>query len=1215
MKYLTIAVAALFTGCGSEVSDTHQASQVDTSTDVIATDTIAKDSVAIILSTAHTNTPISQRDLPHKTLPVTPTDSASVTLMGATLSVPFGAVDKELTLSITALEETDIAKLPQGMVNVTRNAAGFRFLPHGKHFTGSDARISLPVDTLTIPHGYTVRDVFVYFYDEGHKRWTVLAKDTANHDNTLASALTSHFTDMIAGVLQVPDMPETQGFAPTAMSDVKAADPLHGIISLQTPQAVQSGAATLSYPIATPAGRNGMRPSLALAYSSEGRSGWCGYGWSLQMPSIDIDTRWGVPRFDKDYETEIYLINGEQTTLQPHRSPDAIERVSDREFFPRVENAFSRIVRHGDSPTNYWWEVTTKDGVVYTYNDVVRNDDGNIVHWGLSKVEESHGDNVTYSYVERNGHLYPTEIHYTNHDNESGNYSVKITLADGNTNIRCDITTSYRLGLLQTEGELLGDISVFYKDELLARYVPTYANGQLRKTMLTAITQYDGDDNEVGTNRFDYYDDVKDGLFGEAQTWNVGNDEALEGKAIDRIGMTDGLSAIGGSRSTGNTNGGGAMVGVGPSPIARVAAPLSVSVGFSKSFSHSWAHSEVSLTDIDGDGRPDKVFVDNDRLFYRKNISEGGEVVFAEPVQIDGANRMSLGESKTNTTSFNIGAGLNIGGNLDLGGGLSKDKSRTWDWTHTYMQDFNGDGLVDIAEKGVVLFNHVGADGKPYFTKSSEDTPNPVWTSESVAPSGEFLVDTASERREQEKQNQLVDAVRLWQAPFAGSIAILGTASIIVPDESTDGVIATIQHNDTEKWCARLTRSKKSESHSLRLSVSKDDKILFRIQSVYSGKEDATAWSPIITYTKCDELTSETRYDANGEDRKTYSATSDFLHIGGGSAILVGNGAKIEMSVKKPQMRDDITLTLIGNNEDVLWSKVLTAAENVDMTEVVIPSLSANDTLFVSAKVESRVPLDWENLDWTIKATSTLDGETTTMYIAPEIGRMYNNAVAVASVKAMSDSGKPAYDFNAEETDSIFVDATWQKTDSALANAIYDNELKVVPYLNGVRFSSDTIKTSKFAFSLTSAADKEVELADTIVGRICNAKADSVCLSLDISNIGKKLLADFYIDEETKNIGKAEMRIGQWVTLVYTDTYVDTAKVRHAVRREEREYVPLDIIKASVSSSIAHQELGYLYRGWGQFAWNDTTETVIKTAKLKYDENKYSDIRYRQHKR
>ena len=213
MKYLTVAVAALFTSCGGEESDIRQASPIDTPTGVIATDTIAIDSVAIVLPTAHTSSPILQRDLPHKTLPVTPTDSASVTLMGATLSVPVGAVGRELTLSITALEEADIEKLPQGMVNVTRGAAGFRFLPHGRHFTGCDARISLPVDTLAIPRGYTDRDVFVYFYDEERKLWTALAKDTSNHDNDLARALTSHFTDMIAGVMQVPEMPETQGFA------------------------------------------------------------------------------------------------------------------------------------------------------------------------------------------------------------------------------------------------------------------------------------------------------------------------------------------------------------------------------------------------------------------------------------------------------------------------------------------------------------------------------------------------------------------------------------------------------------------------------------------------------------------------------------------------------------------------------------------------------------------------------------------------------------------------------------------------------------------------------------------------------------------------------------------------------------------------------------------------------------------------------------------
>jgi RHS repeat-associated protein len=1204
-------MATILAACANETTKVSQEGVCAVDADSVVA--ISVDTIRSERETTTTNV-IATRELqcPQIKLPVTPTDSASVSLMGATLSVPLGAVEKEVTLSITALNSADIAKLPQGMVNVTRNAAGFRFLPHGKHFSSKDAHITLPIDTLAIPRGYTNKDVFVYFYDEERKRWTALARDTANHDRQLACALTSHFTDMIAGVLQVPEMPETQGFVPTAMSDVKAADPLQGIISVQAPQAVQSGAATISYPIATPAGRNGMQPNLALTYNSEGRSGWCGYGWSLQTPTIDIDTRWGVPRFDEKYETEIYIINGEQTTLQPHRSPESIERTAEREFFPRVENAFSKIIRHGNSPKNYWWEVTTKDGIVYTYKDVVKNDDGNIVHWSLSKVEEPHGDNVTYTYTEKNGYLYLTEIRYTNHNTTQGVYSVKITLAEGTKNIRRDITTSYRLGMLQTDSEQLGEIAVYYKNELLARYVPTYESGALRKTILTSITQYDGDGKDVGVHKFDYYNDVKDGLFGEAETWNIGNDEALEGKVIDRIGMTDGLSAIGGSRSTGTTNGGGAMVGVGASPIPNVAAALSVSAGFSKSFSHSWAHSDVSMTDIDGDGRPDKVFVDDDKLYYRKNISKNGKIAFAEPVRIEGANRMSLSESKTNSTSFNIGAGLSIGNSsktmsFGLGGGFSKDESRTWDWTHSYMQDFNGDGLVDIAEKGVVLFNHIGDDGRPYFTKSSETTPNPVWTNESVAPSEEFQVDTAAERREQERQNPLIDAVRLWQAPYTGQISVAGAVSLTSPTNSTDGVYVTIQQNDNEKWHSRLTKSKTTDSHNLRLTVKAGDKIMFRQQSVYSGKSDATAWSPTITYEKCDSITTETRYDSNGEDRKTYSATNDFLHAGGGSAVLIGSGAKIEMAVNKPQMRDDVTLILTDNRGNTVWSKKFAGAEVVNTTETIRPSMSASDTLFVSARVDSRVPLDWKNLDWTIRTVSILDGELDTMYIAPEIERMYNRTIRMASAQELTDNAKPQFDFKATETDSTAIDKTWKKQKTELANAIFDDELRLIPYIDGVRFLSDTVKTSKYALSLTSVAEKNVVFADT-TGTIENGNTKQASLPLALDNIGKELWADFYVDNEIKTIGKTEMHVGRWTTLIYTDTYIDTTNVAHGIRREERQYYPLDTIAATLLCRVTRQELGSLYRGWGQFAWNDTTETLIKTSKLKYDESKYSSI-------
>ena len=1204
IKYLAVAVAALFTSCGGEVLDTRQANQTVTPTDFVVTDTIATDTVAIAPPTAPTSSAISPRDLPRKTLLVTPTDSASVTLMGATLSVPVGAVDKELTLSITALEDGDIARLPQGMVNVTRNATGFRLLPHGRHFTGGDARISLPVDTLAIPHGYTGRDVFVYFYDEVRKRWTALAKDTANHDNTLACALTSHFTDMIAGVLQAPEMPETQGFAPTAMSGVKAADPLQGIITMQMPQAVQSGAATLSYPIAAPAGRNGMQPSLALTYSSEGRGGWCGYGWSLQTPSIDIDTRWGVPRFDKDYETEIYLINGGQTTLQPHRSPESIERQSDREFFPRVENSFSKIVRKGSSPKDYTWEVTTRDGVTYTYKDAVRNDDGNIVHWGLSRVEEPHGDNVTYSYTERGGRLYPTEIRYTNHGDESGAYSVKITLAEGDANIRRDATTSYRLGLLQTDGELLGDISVLYKNELLARYVPTFTNGQLRKTMLTAITQYDGDGNEVGTSRLDYYDDVKDGLFGEARTWDVGNDEALEGKVIDRIGMTDGLSAIGGSRGTGNTNGGGATVGAGASPIKKTASLISFNVGVQKSFSHSWAHSEVSMTDIDGDGRPDKVFVDDDRLYYRKNISRDGEIKFAEPAEIKGASRMSLSESKTSGTSINLGAGLNSGmKHVNLGGGYTKDESRTWDWTHTYMQDFNGDGLVDIAEKGVVLFNHIGADGRPYFTKSSEDTPNPVWTPEGITPDTDFDVDTAAERREQEKQNPLLDAVRLWKAPIKGKVRITGTAILQKPTPGTDGVKVSIQHNSSLKWSKTLNKNSQSVEHDETFDVNADDKILFRLQSIYSGAHDATDWDPTIEYVSAAQVGDETRYDANACDRLKYNASSDFIHAASQNVPIVGPDARIEHTLNMGQLRDSVSLMIEDHNGRVLWRQDYDGSPTSESHAIPL-NLSGPDTIYVGAHVRSRVPLNWHNLDWALRAVMEIDGERDTMCLAPEIERMYNRPVLFAPSSNVSDFTMPRHEITATETDSIVIGRGWHKDSTAIAAAIPDKYFVITPNFSGIGFALDTVKASRYTFALSDVSNG--------VGKARVLFADSTCstakhedIKLDTAFLAKTLYADVYFDEEVKSMGSAKLNLAQWETLIYTDYYTDTTSVVHAVRREERDCVTIGAMAANVSSAIVHQELGSLYRSWGQFAWRDTVDAPVDVTDLEYDRQKY----------
>ena len=99
-----------------------------------------------------------------------------------------------------------------------------------------------------------------------------------------------------------------------------------------------------------------------------------------------------------------------------------------------------------------------------------------------------------------------------------------------------------------------------------------------------------------------------------------------------------------------------------------------------------------------------------------------------------------------------------------------------------------------------------------------------------------------------------------------------------------------------------------------------------------------------------------------------------------------------------------------------------------------------------------------------------------------------------------------------------------------------------------------------------------------------------------------------YFDEEVKSMGSAKLNLTQWETLVYTDYYTDTANVVHRVRREERECVAIGTVDANVSSTILHQELGRLYRGWGQFAWRDTIDAPINVEELQYDQKKYEEM-------
>ena len=201
----------------------------------------------------------------------------TLSLGGASLCVPADCMTEEMTLSITKLDSAQLPKLPAGLKNVTSDGGGFRFLPHGEHFRKL-AKVVLPYDSSRIPNGFTHKDIRTYFFDEKSRQWTLLPKDSIDRSKQLASALTTHFTDMINGVVTVPETPDAQGFVPTAMSRIKAADPSANVLAVQLPTANNNGDATLQIPFNFPTGRAGLNPEFAVFYSSDGGSGWCGYG-------------------------------------------------------------------------------------------------------------------------------------------------------------------------------------------------------------------------------------------------------------------------------------------------------------------------------------------------------------------------------------------------------------------------------------------------------------------------------------------------------------------------------------------------------------------------------------------------------------------------------------------------------------------------------------------------------------------------------------------------------------------------------------------------------------------------------------------------------------------------------------------------------------------------------------------------------------------------
>ncbi|WP_437494995.1 SpvB/TcaC N-terminal domain-containing protein [Sorangium sp. So ce1014] len=792
---------------------------------------------------------------------VSPDEGAVLSFAGATLEIPAGALAQATRVTIRPLTPVQLQPMGRAMRNVTPEGRAFRLGPHGLRFR-KPVKLTLPIDGERLPDGAGANEVFGFYFDESAKQWMKLGRAGEGRTRELTS-LTDHFTDFVNATVAMPDQPGAQSFDPNAMKGIELASPSAGVSFIEPPEANSRGTAQIAYPIEVPPGRNGMEPGLAVTYESELVSGWLGVGWDLRLSAIEIDTRFGVPRYTGD---ELYALDGQMLRALPDQ-PGRYER--------RVEGAFDRIERLGADPWSYHWVVTDKNGTRYTYGESAGarlsdpSGDAGVFRWNLERVEDTFGNRMLVSYFEDAPEgagwvqLYPQRIDYTEHESgfPGAHYHVHFLLDDGAQ--RRDILSSARAGFEVRTTRRLERIDVTLgeapgAEEIIRSYDFAYDEPDARhyaKSLLRSIAlQGNGDAGQLYEHTFEYFGlEQQDGrlqVFASPTEWS----RPAEGR--DGLGAT---SSIDGGLSV--------FVGAGP-PICDPHGGLGVGVSFGAD------EEQVAFTDINGDGLPD--FVGSNGVWLNALPDRSSPNAFSPE---------SVGSTHQITASLQ-GA---IHFFQELGGaGIN----RAWSTAtaQSLLLDINGDGFPELLDGSGATLNpnnaRLGSGARGAGFTVDEDFSD----GEQVAELGKAFYRTS--------------ALVKWSPPIDGIVVIEGGVSL-AGGGAGDGVTASItkavasprpgdlgnsdplllwQRDIGPSGAPCVPEGEEGCGSGIRVRVRRLDALYFRVDPREDIEGDSTRWSPRIRYVEtCASGTCEPihpremgRVDALGRPLYIYDFADDF---------------------------------------------------------------------------------------------------------------------------------------------------------------------------------------------------------------------------------------------------------------------------------------------------------------------------------------------------
>ncbi len=976
---------------------------------------------------------------------------------------------------------------------------------------------------------------------------------------------------VIYGMTDTPRTTRAEANTPNSIRDLKMANPADEITTIAPPTANAMGTAALEFPIKLPAGRKGMQPDLSIQYNSEGGNGWLGLDWNLLTPAIAIETRWGVPRYDAALETETYRIEGDQLSPVAHRA-DAVARTGEKQFYPRVESEFDKIIRHGNHPANYWWEVTNKNGTRQFFGGdpgsgpnpsaVLTDVNGNIAHWALTESRDANDNFVKYRYTKvldagisggsLGSDLYLTSISYTGHGATEGKYSVEF-IRDRQLGEpkRTDVSISGRWGFKQVTADLLRKIIVKYNGQNVRHYELNYIQGAFYKTLLQNIDEFDAAGAFFTKHSFEYYNDVQ-GVGGVyqpltgSQQWTPQNDN-VRGDFLNPLPpFNDKASLLSGNKSFGGGFGMAITIG----PFDGNLSMKTNTAGVSFGFNYSRNEGMLALVDINGDGLIDKVYKKNGQLFFRANQSgPDGGTTFGPVQNINGVSDFSKGETFTGDVGLESHFGIFAG----------FEYARTEDITSVYFSDVNGDLLLDIVRDGVVYFNHIDGNGNPSFTTSSGDTPSPINAAGSIDPD---LVENDPQALETAiDDNPLHDVVKVWRAPFDGTVSITESAHLTQdnsPDAqaytAADGVKLSIQHKGNTLWSTDIAANDftpKTPAGVNAVAVQKGDRIYFRVQSKFNGAYDKVAWAPQVTYS----IQTPGLNDANNLPLYQFEADKDFLLSAQlSTGMSIDGQVHITNNFIKPVTSDNVTIRIQKKSNGItttLLEQMFPANTAANFPISIDHAVLKNDALFFS--VSSQTNIDWAALQWDplLYFFSTTDPAITQLFDANGNPLLY--AYPVVDFQSFNRTIQPGRPWVAPVTDTFTVNAS--------------------PILDL------SLPSGELVFSIKKQNELVAKQVIPVVLGVLGAHAP---ISLSV-NSGDKLFFEYH----TKNQPLANAIINPR-TIVDADPG-DPENFTGGLYTEDTSFI-----------------FGPMYRHWGQFAYNgnrDRANQPINESELKLDES------------